>query len=112
MGWYGSSMPSEGEVEPVRAVLEERQVRDDEAVAGAPEEDPDEGDHQAQRAEQREQDDGGLPLGGARREDAAAIDVRDQPRADQHEARDEDAGHRGVEVGQQLLEAQEVPRRL
>src|ERR671912_231423 len=78
------SFGSEGEVKARRPDLEELEVRDDERVAGTPEEDPDEGDEEPEDGEQREQDEG----------------------------RDEHARHRRMEVGEQLLQAQEVPRRL
>src|SRR3954449_1989210 len=106
------SWASEGEVEARRPDLEELQVRDDERVAGASEEDPDEGDEQAEPAEHREQDDRRLALARPDRLEVAAVDERDQRRADKHERRHEDAGDGRVEVGEQLLQAKEVPRRL
>src|SRR5437773_4306369 len=103
---------SEGEMEAGRGVLEERQVRDDEAVARAAEEDPDERQDQAERAEQGEQDDRGLALGRPGRGEVAAIDVGNERGADEDERRGEDTGDRRMEVGEQLLEPEEVPRRL
>src|SRR5215207_7936757 len=106
------SFGSEGEVKAGRPDLEEVEIRDDERVAGPPEEDGDEGDEQAEAAEQREQDDGGLAVARANSEHVAAVDVRDEGGADEHEGRHEDARDGGVEVREQLLEAEEVPRRL
>src|SRR5215204_907622 len=51
------SFGSEGEVKARRPDLEELEVRDDERVAGTPEEDPDEGDEEPEDGEQREQGD-------------------------------------------------------
>src|SRR4051794_33940066 len=102
---------SEGEVEARRPDAEELQVRDDERVAGTAEEDPDEGDEQAEGAEQREQDDRRLPLRRAHGEDVGAVDERDQGRADEHEGGREDAGDGRVKVREELLQAEEVPRR-
>ena len=56
--------------------------------------------------------DRGLALRRPDRVDVPAVDVRDQRRADEDEERHQDAGDRRVEVGQQLLEPEEVPRRL
>src|SRR5438093_12168820 len=103
LGW------SEGEVEAGRGVLEERQVRDDEAVAGAAEEDPDERQRQAEGAEHREEDDRRLPLRRSGRRQIPSVDVRDEPRADEDEERRQHARDGRVEVSQQLLEAEEVP---
>src|SRR3954451_5395799 len=108
----GPSVRSEREVEAVRAVLKERQIRDDEAVARTAEEDADERDDEPEHAEQGEQDDRRLALRRSRREYVAAVDVRDERRADEDERGHEDAGDGRVEVGEHLLEAQEVPRRL
>src|SRR6478736_6132871 len=99
-------------MEAGRGVLEERQIRDHEAVARAPEEDPYERQDQAEGAEEREEDDRGLALGRPRRGQVAAVDVRDEPGPDEDEQRRQDAGYRRMEVGQQLLETEEVPRRL
>src|SRR6266498_5307700 len=94
--------------------MESRRVdeRDHEAVARTTEEDTDERDDQAERTEQREQHHRGLALRWPEGEQVAPIYVRDQGSADQHEDRAERPGDRRVKVGQQLLEAEEVPRRL
>src|SRR3954470_14104919 len=78
-------------------------VWDDQRVARAAEEDPDERHDQAEAAEHREQHHGGLALGWSDREQVSAVDIRDQGRTDQDESWHEDAGDRRVEVGQQLL---------
>src|SRR3954471_15248440 len=108
----GLAQGSEGEMEAGRGVLEERQIRNDEAVAGAAEEDPDEGQDQPEGAEQGEQDDRGLPLGRPGRGQVAAIDVRDEAGPDEDEEGRQHAGYGRVEVRQELLKAEEVPRRL
>src|SRR5215212_6680323 len=109
--WEVLSRRSEGEVEAGRRVLEERQVRDDEAVAGTAEEDPDERQRQPEGAEQGEEDDRGLPLRRPRRGQVAAVDERDERGTDEDEQRGEHARDRRVEVGEELLKPEEVPRR-
>ena len=88
---------------------EELEVRDDERVAGTPEEDRDECQEQPERAQQREQHDGGLPIRGTVGVDVAPVDERERDPAEGHERRHHHARHGGMEVGEQLLQPEEVP---
>src|SRR3954451_16977417 len=89
----GLAQGSEGEMEAGRGVLEERQIRNDEAVARAAEEDPDGRQDQPERTEQSEQDDGGPQLGRPGRGQIAAIDGREEAGADEDEEGRQHSGY-------------------
>src|SRR4029079_1804794 len=92
--------------------LEEDAVlpREHEVEAGSGEERADDDEDCPEHHEDREERDRELPgLGLVGR---IAIDVRRQDQGEEPDARDGHAGHHRVEHREQLLEAQEVPRRL
>src|SRR6478672_3370694 len=85
-------------------------IRNDERVARATEEDADERHDESEAAEESEQHDRGLALRRPRGKDVSAVDIWDECRTDEHERRHQDACDRRVEVGEKLLEPEEVPR--